>query len=102
MLPTNPYSARNWADFGVELGKDDPCLGAIAVFVRDGGGHVGFYLGEDDTHVHVLGGNQSNSVTVARIEMRRLLTYTFPKTYKPLGTRIYLTAKGVPVTANEA
>ncbi|BCJ90373.1 TIGR02594 family protein [Terrihabitans soli] len=73
-VPANPYLARNWLSFG-KLVK--PCLGAIMVF--DGGkrpppsGHVCFYAGEDATHFHVLGGNQSNAISIMRIDRRRLL-----------------------------
>jgi hypothetical protein len=43
-------------------------LGDVLVFTRHGGGgHVGFYVGEDETCYHVLGGNQSNMVNTTRI-----------------------------------
>ena len=48
---------------------DDPTLGCIVTFWRGtkggGLGHVGFYRGETDTHIYVLGGNQGDSVSVA-------------------------------------
>ena len=47
-------------------------LGHILTFTRNGGGHVGIYVGEDTTCYHVLGGNQSNQVNVMRIEKSRL------------------------------
>ena len=47
-------------------------LGDILVFKRDGGGHVGFYIGEDNDCYHVLGGNQSNAMNVTRILKSRL------------------------------
>jgi hypothetical protein len=50
-----------------------PGLGTILVFSRGSGGHVGVYMGEDSTHYHVLGGNQSDRVSVARIPKTRLL-----------------------------
>jgi hypothetical protein len=31
-----------------------------------GGGHVGFYLGHDSTHFHVLGGNQGDCVSMTQ------------------------------------
>jgi hypothetical protein len=40
---------------------------AVLVFERPGGGHVGYYFGEDATAYHVLGGNQGDAVTIARI-----------------------------------
>jgi len=47
-------------------------LGDILVFSRKGGGHVGFYVAEDATAYHVLGGNQSDSVSITRIAKSRL------------------------------
>ena len=35
-------------------------------------GHVGFYAGEDDSHYHVLGGNQSDRVCITRVSKGRL------------------------------
>jgi uncharacterized protein (TIGR02594 family) len=76
-LGKNPYWARNWR----LLGKDtSPCLGAVLVFSRDGGGHVGFAVGHDATHFHVLGGNQGDTVSVVRIAKSRLLAARWPAT----------------------
>ena len=71
-LPTAPIAvrAKSWLTYGRQL--NGPRLGCILVFTRTGGGHVGFYDGEDATHYHVLGGNQSNSVSVTRIAKDRL------------------------------
>lgn len=72
-LPSNPYAAINWMKFGREK---QPQRGAILIFWRgspDGWeGHVGFYVSEDQTHFHVLGGNQTDSVTVSRIAKGRM------------------------------
>lgn len=76
-LLENPYWARNWALFGRQT---EARYGAILVFVRKGGGHVGFYVGEDKNYYHVLGGNQSNSVTVSRISKKRCIGIRWPKT----------------------
>jgi uncharacterized protein (TIGR02594 family) len=73
ILPLNPYGAMNWAAFGKAT---KPKKGAILSFWRGSPtswqGHVGFYIGEDATHFHVLGGNQSDAVTISRIEKKRL------------------------------
>ncbi len=61
----NPLWARNWATFGTKA--DKASLGDVLVFARDGGGHVGLYVGEDAGAYHVLGGNQSDKVCVTRI-----------------------------------
>lgn len=68
----NPLWARNWTKFGTA--QKTAMLGDILVFTRPGGGgHVGFYVGEDSTCYHVLGGNQSNMVNVTRILKSRLV-----------------------------
>jgi len=99
-LPANPLGALNYNKFGRQL--KEPALGAIMTFTRPGGGHVAEYVGEDATHFHVLGGNQSNSVGITRIEKGRLSDIRWPKTGEKenLG-RVHLTAAGLPVSTNE-
>lgn len=60
----NALWARNWADWGTK--QDKAMLGDVLVFKRGKGGHVGIYVGEDSTHYHVLGGNQSDMVSIKR------------------------------------
>lgn len=62
-LNSNPYWAMNWLGFGIE--DKQVHYGAIAVFSRPGGGHVGFVAGYDSDRGKVLirGGNQSNKVS---------------------------------------
>jgi uncharacterized protein (TIGR02594 family) len=67
----NPLWARNWLKFGTN--QNTAMLGDVLVFERGSGGHVGFYVGEDSTCYHVLGGNQSNMVNTVRILKSRLL-----------------------------
>jgi uncharacterized protein (TIGR02594 family) len=78
-LLSNPLGARNWSKFGKQV---DPMLGAVLVFWRksreSGLGHVGFYDGEDDESFHVLGGNQSDAVNVARVGKDRLVGARWP------------------------
>ena len=76
-LGTNPYWARNWLLFGQET---KPVTGAVLIFERGSGGHVGFAVGQDDTYFYVLGGNQSDAVTIARIAKSRLLGARWPAT----------------------
>lgn len=64
-IPENPLWALNWLNFGTPI--DNPGIGDILVWRRKGGGHVGFYVGEDDTHYHVLGGNQGDKVSIIRL-----------------------------------
>lgn len=69
-------SARSWADWGQPC---EPQYGAIMVFSRNGGGHVGFYVSEDSSAYNILGGNQSDSVNVARVAKNRFLAARWPK-----------------------
>jgi uncharacterized protein (TIGR02594 family) len=78
-LPTNPYLARNWLKFGASV---KPTFGSVLVFWRGSkqgtSGHVGFAAGENASSYYVLGGNQSNAVTVAPIAKSRLLGARWP------------------------
>ena len=63
--PVNPLWALNWLNFGMPVTQ--PGLGDVLVWRRPGGGHVGFYVGEDATHYHCLGGNQGDKVSIIRL-----------------------------------
>lgn len=69
-------SALAWNEFGIPT---QPRLGAVMVFKRTGGGHVGFYVSEDDTTYHILGGNQSDAVTITRVEKKRFVGARWPR-----------------------
>ena len=84
-LGTNPYWARNWLLFGQTV---QPIVGAVLIFERGAGGHVGFAVGQDDTAFYVLGGNQSGAVIVARIAKSRLLGARWPATVPPRQQRL--------------
>lgn len=104
VLPANPLGARKWQSFGVET---QPRLGAVLVFWRGSKngwkGHVGFYWAEDDEAYHVLGGNQSNEVSVTRIAKQRLLSARWPKSglQTDFATRI-AAVNGQLLSQNEA
>ncbi len=78
-LPQNVLLARNWRSFGQATG---PGLGAVMVFWRGSpngtSGHVGFYWAEDNSSYHILGGNQSDAVTITRVGRDRLLGARWP------------------------
>lgn len=96
-LGQNPYWARNWLQLGV---ASAPTYGAIVVFARGSGGHVGFAVGEGGTNFYVLGGNQSNAVTIAPIAKSRLLGARWPRTFP--APPIYLPPmSGGSVSTNE-
>lgn len=97
-----PLWALNWANYGTRV--TEPMLGDILIFKRDGGGHVGIYVGEDATCYHVLGGNQGNAMSITRIVKARLYQArrTAWKVAQPANVRkIYLDAKGA-ISKNEA
>jgi len=85
-FPKDALSALAYGEYGV--GLTEPSYGAIMVFKRNGGGHVGFYLGEDDEAYHILGGNQSSKVSKARIAKERLHAVRWPA-----GAEVIVTGK---------
>lgn len=104
-LPANKLGARNWMKFGKAI--NGPQIGAIAVFWRgtkDGWqGHVGFVVGHDANYLHILGGNQSDSVSIARLDKARLLGYRWPVTAEPAPTGPLPTSTiNAAITQNEA
>jgi uncharacterized protein (TIGR02594 family) len=101
--PPIAVRASAWGLWGRQL--IGPRLGCVLVFVRQGGGHVGFYVGEDKTHYHVLGGNQGNAVSITRIAKDRLSAKGMRWPHgEPLPAQkaVHLTPAGVPTTTNEA
>jgi uncharacterized protein (TIGR02594 family) len=97
-----PLWALSWAKWGNEV--KEPMLGDILTFKRDGGGHVGIYVGEDKDCYHVLGGNQGNAMSVTRILKTRLYQArrTKWKVAQPANVRkVELSAKGT-ISKNEA
>lgn len=71
----NWFRAKAWLEWGVAVA---PRLGAVAVFDRKGGGHVGFLVGETATTYAVLGGNQGNAVNVMSLAKERLRGCRWP------------------------
>jgi uncharacterized protein (TIGR02594 family) len=100
-IPQHWMRAKAWADYGSNLRGTHVAPGAILVFARQGGGHVGFYAGEDSTYFYVLGGNQGNAVTISKIAKARCIAIRWPKDQPVIGgpKRIAL---NVEVTTNEA
>lgn len=94
--------AKAWADWHANLRPEFLCPGAVLVFDRAGGGHVAFYVGEDATHYHVLGGNQSDSVNVMRVAKDRCIARRWPHGVAVTGRPVWLDANGAPVSTNEA
>ena len=72
------------------------------VFTRPQGGHVAFYVGEDAQTFHTLGGNQSDAVSITRIDKARCVGMRWPagKTL-PTGGPVMLAADGTAVSKDE-
>jgi len=96
-----PLWALNWANFGVNVSK--PMLGDVLTFKRNGGGHVGIYVGEDSAAYHVLGGNQGDKVCIVRIAKARLHSVRRPAyNNQPANIRIVKVASTGALSSNEA
>lgn len=73
--PSEFPRALAWAKWGVPC---SPTVGAVVVFKREGGGHVGFLVGENAANFYVLGGNQSDMVSIAPIAKNRAVAIRWP------------------------
>jgi uncharacterized protein (TIGR02594 family) len=76
---TRSLRARSYVTWGT--GIETPRFGAVAVLTRGSDpalGHVGFVVGETDDAIYLLGGNQSNAVTVQAFARSRLLALRWP------------------------
>lgn len=97
-LPKIPERALAWNDWGKVTG---PAVGAIAVFGRSGGGHVGFAVGQRSDAIYVLGGNQANAVNIMPIAKDRLVGFRWPASL-PSPPSGLPTMSGGTVSRNEA
>jgi uncharacterized protein (TIGR02594 family) len=105
-------SARSFLHWGIDcmdLGDAQIPLGALVVFSRPPSavqGHVGFALGiTADGDIVTLGGNQSNSVSIAPIKGGRLIGARWPIEERAdirLLRRIPFVSTAKPVSTNEA
>lgn len=64
--------ASEWEKFGNPAER--AMLGDICVLTRQGGGHVGLYVGEtaDGKYVYLLGGNQADAVNIKMFPRYRI------------------------------
>jgi uncharacterized protein (TIGR02594 family) len=101
-VPNNWMRALAWAEWGVKLSS--PVNGCVVVFKRAGGGHVGFVMGQTtDGFLSVLGGNQGNSVTVAKFDKGRVVGYYWPKEVSmPSNGKLNIVSNSGTVSTNEA
>lgn len=76
---TGDLTARSYLKYGKAL--DEPQEGCIVVLKRGHStwqGHVGFCVGWTSRTVKILGGNQSDAVTIASFPMSQVLGYRWP------------------------
>jgi len=93
-------SAKSYLSWGVPL--DKPVRGCVAVFTRDGGGHVGFVTGLDHAgRPLVLSGNHGNEVNIRMFPLDRLSGYRYPQGV-PLPDAPGLATGTAPATVGEA
>ena len=79
-IPQHWYRAKAWADWGYPVSA--PVYGAVAIFDRKGGGHVGIVTGMDTMgRIMVLGGNQGNRVSEIPFDVDRVVEYRWPKKF---------------------
>lgn len=77
--------ARSWLEIGHSVTIEEAEIGFDVVILKRGSGkqpgpdvinapgHVGLFGGVEGNKIHILGGNQSNSVNVSRYALGRLL-----------------------------
>lgn len=76
-IPKHWYRAKAYADYGTVLSR--PAYGCLGVMSRTGGGHVCFVIGETSgDRLVVIGGNQSNQVSIATYPRSRFSHFVWP------------------------
>lgn len=103
-LPKSPLWARDWATWG-KARSGGARLGDVLVFARGSGGHVAIYVGEDSSSYHILGGNQSDKVSIVRKAKTPILAIRqAPWRIKepPNVRKIMLSSSGTPQAGSEA
>lgn len=102
-LPKYWMRAKDWLTWGESIAA--PVVGAVVVFARDGGGHVGFVVGKDQKgNLMVLGGNQGDMVKVSPFAMSRVAGFRLPKGYNipPSNMSLPVLASNGRLSTNEA
>ena len=77
LVSTRKLNARSYLDWGKEVELENAQPGDIVIFSRGDPngwqGHVAFFVKDSGVFIEVLGGNQSDEVSVARYPKSRLL-----------------------------
>jgi uncharacterized protein (TIGR02594 family) len=104
-LPEHKYlSALEWRNWGVPVDPKDAVVGDVGISQRNGGGHVFIIVGEDATHYHILGGNQSDQVNIVRKAKADVIYVRRPPYInRPAGARkVLVNASGAAAAGSEA
>lgn len=97
-------SSLAWAKWGDHVNGNNAMLGDTLIFIRPGGGHVAFYIGESADKFLVFGGNESNTTTFEWISKSRLFAARRAhwRIAQPSNVRkIYLNGVGAVAGTNE-
>lgn len=99
-LPANPFFAQAWKTFGIDAKA--PLVGAVGVIKWSASsGHVGFVAGVEGGKVVLLGGNQSNAITLASFPREKFIAFRWPKTF-PIKAYPALRGKATAITSEGA
>lgn len=94
--PNNKLGARTYETWGERL--DAPVYGCVGVKKRAGGqgwqGHVGFVVAANPTTVWMLGGNQSDSVSIAPFSRWQFTAFRWPEGVPQSDVKLPTTAPG--------
>jgi uncharacterized protein (TIGR02594 family) len=97
---TGKLTARSWLEWGRNVSDRPIPRGAVVVFKRGNSswqGHVALCITDGGgSHITVLGGNQSNAVTVAKYPRSALLGARWPDDPKPFPPKRPEPAESVP------
>lgn len=68
-------AAKSWLAVGTLVPTIDQAEAGfdVVILTRDGGGHVGFYVGHDAATVQLCGGNQGDKVDVSNFPLSRVI-----------------------------
>jgi uncharacterized protein (TIGR02594 family) len=109
MPPPNYLSSLAWAAFGKTVdwktSLNNIWMGDVAIFVREGGGHVASVVGvsKDGQYIVCLGGNQDDKVDIKMISASRLYAVRRPPYHvRPISARHFrINSSGINVSTNE-
>ena len=99
----NYLRAAWFLNYGSPVSEGDERLGDVAIFKRPGGNHVGLIIAESATTFFILGGNQSNAVTITEISKKRFQgARRFYSIAMPASSKKYTLGASGKVSTNEA